>query len=103
MENDLPSFNELFPMSMSSIEKFHWFDDSEAYPNVVFCRMQIAGKLDEAIAREAWQIAVERQPFADVEPKKSAAAGVGFKAREPIKTMKAGLKTGAGLGLSFKS
>ena len=70
MENDLPSFNELFPMSMSSIEKFHWFDDSEAYPNVVFCRMQIAGKLDEAIAREAWQIAVERQPFADVEPKK---------------------------------
>lgn len=70
MENDQPAFDDLFPMPMSSIEKFHWFDDSDEYPNVVFCRMQIAGKLDESLARKAWQIAVERQPFADVEPKK---------------------------------
>ena len=70
MENNQQSFDDLFPMPMRSIEKFHWFDDNKEYPNVVFCRMRIKGKLDQAIAREAWQIAVERQPFADVEPKK---------------------------------
>ena len=70
MENNQQSFDDLFPMRMSSIEKFHWFDDNDKYPNVVFCRMQVAGELDQAIAKEAWQIAVERQPFADVEPKK---------------------------------
>lgn len=70
MENNHQSFDNLFPMRMSSIEKFHWLDDNDTYPNVVFCRMRIQGKLDESIAREAWQIAVERQPFADVEPKK---------------------------------
>jgi len=70
MENNYQSFDDLFPMRMTSIEKFHWLDDNDQYPNVVFCRMRIAEKLDESIAREAWQIAVQRQPFADVEPKK---------------------------------
>jgi len=51
MENDQPTFDNLFPMRMSSIEKFHWFDDSEEYPNVVFCRMRIAGKLEKKMGR----------------------------------------------------
>ena len=70
MEDNHPSFADLFPMRMTSIEKFHWFDDNEEYPNVVFCRMQVDGQIEETIARQAWQIAVERQPFADVEPEK---------------------------------
>ena len=70
MEDNHPSFADLFPMRMTSIEKFHWFDDNQDYPNVVFCRMQVDGQIEESLARKAWQIAVERQPFADVEPQK---------------------------------
>ena len=70
MDSSYQSFSEHFPMRMTSIEKFHWFDDNDEYPNVVFCRMRIDGQLEENIARQAWQIAVQRQPFADVKPKK---------------------------------
>lgn len=55
---------------MTSIEKFHWFDDDPKYPNVVFCRMRVHGKLDEKISHDAWQVVVQRQPFGDVRPEK---------------------------------
>lgn len=64
------SFANLFPMPMTSIEKFHFWDSDPEYPNLVFCRLRIAGKLDPDIAKQAWQFALERQPFGDVEPKK---------------------------------
>lgn len=64
------SFAELFPMPMTSIEKFHWFDDSPALRNVNFFRLRIATKVDADLAKQAWQFTVQRQPFADVEPKK---------------------------------
>ena len=57
-------------MPMTSIEKFHWFDSDPKYPNVVFCRMRVAGKLDEQTSRDAWQIVVDRQPLGDVRPEK---------------------------------
>lgn len=60
----------LFPMPMTSIEKYHWFDDQPGYPNRVFTRLRFQGKLDQGLARRAWQITVDRQPFSDVEPKK---------------------------------
>ncbi len=64
------SWVDLFPMPMTSIEKFHWFDHRPEFPNVVYTRLRFDGEIDEAIARQAWQLAIERQPFADVEPKK---------------------------------
>jgi len=70
MEDKQQSFADHFPMRMTSIEKFHWFDDNQEYPNVVFCRMRVDGQIEQSLARKAWQIAVERQPFADVEPQK---------------------------------
>ncbi len=62
------SFESLFPMPMTSIEKFHWFDGRSTYPNIVFCRIRVSGKLDKALAKQAWQIAIQRQPFGDVRP-----------------------------------
>ncbi|MFK7765877.1 MAG: hypothetical protein AB8B55_01455 [Mariniblastus sp.] len=70
MSTDHQSFAELFPMPMTSIEKFHWFDDAPDYPNVVYCRMRVSGKLDKETARNAWQVVIERQPFGDVRPEK---------------------------------
>ncbi|MFT5299664.1 MAG: hypothetical protein ACI87E_001897 [Mariniblastus sp.] len=70
VEPPYDSFQSLFPMPMTSIEKFHWFDDSPEYPNVVFCRLKIRGKIDQATAKQAWQYAVQRQPFGDVYPAK---------------------------------
>ena len=55
-------------MPMTSIEKFHWFDDRPDLPNLVFTRLRFDGEIDEATARQAWQLAIQRQPFADVEP-----------------------------------
>lgn len=54
---------------MTSIEKFHWFDDRPDYPNVVFTRLRFDRAIDQEIAKQAWQYTIERQPFADVEPK----------------------------------
>lgn len=62
------ALKKLFPMPMTSIEKLHWFDDDPDLPNVIFCRMRVAERIDEQYARRAWQIAVDRQPFADVKP-----------------------------------
>lgn len=55
---------------MTSIEKFHWFDHDSDFPNIVFTRLRIDGEVDESLARQAWQLAIQRQPFGDVEPKK---------------------------------
>lgn len=63
-------FEHLFPMRMTSIEKFHWFDDSEEYPNHIFCRMSLTARVDHDLAVQAWNFVVSRQPFADVEPRR---------------------------------
>jgi len=69
MENNYESFSELFPMRMTSIEKFHWLDDTEAYPNVLFTRIRFHQRIDPDLARKAWQLTIQRQPFSDVEPR----------------------------------
>ncbi len=64
------SFASLFPMRMTSIEKFHFWDDDPELPNLIYCRLRFDSKLDPVVAKQAWQIAIQRQPFGDVEPKK---------------------------------
>lgn len=68
--HEYDSFADLFPMPMTSIEKFHYWDCDSQYPNVIHCRLRFARKLDPDLAKQAWQLAIERQPFGDVEPKK---------------------------------
>ena len=57
-------------MPMTSIEKFHWFDDHPAYPNYIFCRAKIVGKLDEEIAQQAWEVMISRHPLLCAKPNK---------------------------------
>ena len=71
MENkpqELPK--ELFPLLMSSMEKYHWYDSSQTHPNFIFGRLQFKKRIDPSIARKAWILALERQPLAGVEPRK---------------------------------
>ena len=64
------SFADLFPMRMTSIEKFHFWDHHPELPNLIYLRLKVDGRIDPVIAKQAWQIAIQRQPFGDVEPKK---------------------------------
>lgn len=64
------TLTDLFPMPMTSIEKFFWFDDRPDYPHLIFCHLRVPGKIDETFARQAWQVAIQRQPFGDVDPVK---------------------------------
>lgn len=52
----------LFPMPMTSIEKYHWLEDTAEHPNFIFAQLRFADPLDADLARLAWQTATERQP-----------------------------------------
>lgn len=62
--------HNLLPFPMSSIERFHWFDDSAAYPNVVFGKLVFDCAIDWKMAKRAWQLALGPHPFANVKPEK---------------------------------
>lgn len=71
MENKPKELAEdLFPLLMSSIEKFHWYDSRPGHPNFIFGRLEFRKRIDPALAEEAWKIALGRQPLAGVQPEK---------------------------------
>ncbi|MEL7497168.1 MAG: hypothetical protein AAFN77_06120 [Planctomycetota bacterium] len=56
-----------FPLAMSSIERFHWFDDEPDYPNVVYARIEFDVRINIEVAKKAWEIATAPHPFANIE------------------------------------
>ena len=64
------STEELFPLLMSSIEKFHWYDSRPSYPNFIFGRLEFGKQIDPTLAETAWRLALARQPLAVVQPLK---------------------------------
>jgi NRPS condensation-like uncharacterized protein len=52
------------PMRMTSYERFHFHDDSPEYPNNIFARMFFEGRLEEEIARDAFDETILRHPLA---------------------------------------
>ena len=50
----------MFPLALTSMEKFHLAADSAEYPNTIFCRLRLAGEIDETIAREAAKRILQR-------------------------------------------
>ena len=64
------STKELFPLLMSSIEKFHWYDSLPNYPNFIFGRLEFTKRIDPSLAETAWKLALDRQPLAGVQPVK---------------------------------
>ncbi len=71
MENKTKDLTkEMFPLLMSSIEKFHWYDSPPCHPNFIFGRLEFRTHIDPVLAKEAWRIALSRQPLAGVKPEK---------------------------------
>ena len=50
----------MFPLPLSSMEKFHLAADSADFPNTIFCRMRFSGEIDETIARDATKRMLKR-------------------------------------------
>ncbi len=50
----------MFPIRMTSIEKYHFFDDSPAFPNQFFARFEFAGQIAAGPLQEAFELAVSR-------------------------------------------
>ncbi len=53
----------LFPMRLTSIEKFHFFDDSQEFPNNLFCRIRLEGHVDRELALDAIRFFESRHPL----------------------------------------
>jgi len=66
---DASQLEQLFPLPMSSIEKFHWLDTNDDYPNLIFARLRFHGRLDAALAKQAFQFIAGNQPLAHACPK----------------------------------
>ncbi len=58
IQRKLPSHDRL-----NSIEKYHFFDSDSQFPNLIHCRLLVETRIDEALARHAWDIAGGRQPL----------------------------------------
>ena len=52
-----------FQDRLNSIEKYHFFDSDSRFPNLIHCRLLVETRIDEALARQAWDIAGGRQPL----------------------------------------
>ncbi len=63
--NQIPGqpFADLFPIDLTSIEKFHLFDSDEHYPNIIGCRLLVEEEIDHDLAKAAWKLAISRQPI----------------------------------------
>lgn len=57
---------------MNSIERFHLFDDEPEYPNQIFGRLSFSEEIDEAHARQAWNLAIAPHPFSQLEAAKTS-------------------------------
>lgn len=55
--------SNILPLRMSSIERFHFYDDSPEYPNNILAKFYFAGRLDEETARTAFEVATARHPL----------------------------------------
>lgn len=50
----------MFPLRMTSIEKYHFFDDSTVFPNHFFARFEFVGPIAAGPLQEAFELAVAR-------------------------------------------
>ncbi len=55
--------NDISQLRMTSMERFHFHDDSPEYPNNIFAKLFFAGRLDEETARAAFEVATARHPL----------------------------------------
>ena len=61
MNSDGAQPDNLFPMPLSSMEKFHLYDSSYEFPNEIYGRLRFDGSLDKNAAIEAVHRTLDRQ------------------------------------------
>ena len=60
------SSTPIFPSPLTSIEKFHFYDDRFEFPNNLFCRLRFAGTINREMALEAVKFIEKRHPMMNV-------------------------------------
>ncbi len=55
--------SRLFPLPLSSIERFHLLDQSDQFVNLAFGRFRFHGHIDPGIAQQAINFAIDRHPL----------------------------------------
>ncbi len=71
MSDSESKFANLFPLPLTSIETFHWFDQSPAFPNYIFSRLDFDVEIDADLARSAWETIIVRHPLGQVVPERT--------------------------------
>ncbi|MEM9412739.1 MAG: hypothetical protein AAGA30_16625 [Planctomycetota bacterium] len=63
--------SDLFPMALTDMEKFHWYDSSPEFLNQIFVRFKYRGLIDPEKAELAAQRTVARHPLLNTTIKKA--------------------------------
>ena len=67
MERDKTPSNEslqqLFPLPLTSMERFHLLDNSDDAPNYIYCRLEFAGTIQAEHAEQALRSTIQRHPI----------------------------------------
>ena len=63
MKSNRPDRNQLFPLRLNSMERFHLLDDNPGCYNGTFAKFEFEGELDPPLAQQALDLAMERHPL----------------------------------------
>lgn len=63
MNNQSSHTSQLFPMPLTSMERFHWFDRNSRFNNHIFGRLVFKGSVDLQLADQATKHAYSRHPL----------------------------------------
>ncbi len=53
----------IFPLPLTSIEKFHFYDGDDEHPNLIFGRLLFNQPIEEGLARTAWKTIAATEPL----------------------------------------
>ncbi|MCH2181655.1 MAG: hypothetical protein MK108_06575 [Mariniblastus sp.] len=63
MKQTRPDWTRLFPLRLTSMERFHLLDDNPGYYNGTFAKFEFEGELDPQLAQQALDLAIHRHPL----------------------------------------
>ena len=71
MTKDFENVDALFPLPLTSIEKFYWYDSSSKFTNQVYGRLRYEGVIDPVVAEAAAKRVIQRHPLLTCKIEKS--------------------------------
>lgn len=63
MNDSADQLSDLFPLPLTSMERFHWFDRNPRFTNHIYGRLVFKGSVDEELANQAARYAYARHPL----------------------------------------